>query len=164
VDYLTVLHQTVNATLNSGRIGTPVFVRWTASMADSKDVLKVQLVDMVIYTGQWLSATVRRLYATGAEAQGHLCLTLEYTTGGSALALLALTLAHNRPHTSLAIYGNQGAVYHNEFIAPIRDGFLSPGSSREHGLNSDPLFFLEPIEQSLAQRQPIELPVEGEQP
>jgi hypothetical protein len=115
MSYLDELHQTVSATLASGRIGAPVFVRWTAALAQSEEVLKAQLAEMSAYANLWLAAPVQRLYATGAQGQGHLSLTLEYDTGSSAL--LALTLAYDRPFINLAIYGARGAVYHNDSLA-----------------------------------------------
>lgn len=171
MNYLTLLNQTVSANLgslsdahdpHSGRIGTPVFVRWTAAVAESQEVLKTQLAEMTLYTGRWLSAKLCRLYATGTQTQGHLSLALEYVSGSSAL--LALTLAHHRPHISLAIYGTHGALYHNDFIAPTRDGALSPlptGARPEDGaLNEfaqESRRFLDAIEQSLALHQPVDL-------
>lgn len=163
MNYLTILNQTVNASLNSGRIGTPVFVRWTASVAESKSALKMQLAEMAAYTGCWLSAGLHRIYATGTESQQHLSLTLEYDTGSSGL--LALTLAHNHPHMSLAIYGSHGALYHNEFISPIRDGSLSrlQVGCDENVFDQDPRVFRDAIEQSLALYQPIALGHSGGQ-
>jgi hypothetical protein len=163
VNYLTVLNQTVDANLKSGRVGTPVFVRWTASIAQSNDLLKTQLAEMATYTGRWLSADLCRLYATGTESQGHLALALEYVSGSSAL--LALTLAHNRPSIALAIYGTHGALYHNEFIVPIRDGSLSPlqtSRNAESGFDQEPPLILAAIEQSLARLQPIEVARSGD--
>ncbi len=169
VNYLAVLNQKVNSSLANARIGTPVFVRWTASVAASSEVLHPQLAEMAAYTGRWLSTSLRRLYATGTKAQGHLSVVLEYRSGSSAL--LALTLARSHPHMALAIYGNQGAVYHNDFIVPIRDGLLSPlpsGSRAEdaaqHAFEQDRLIYFDAIEQSLVLHRPIDLLPSEHQP
>jgi hypothetical protein len=169
VNYLSVLNQKVRSSLADARIGTPVFVRWTASVAASREVLRTQLAEMAAYTGGWLSASLRRLYATGAESQEHLSVVLEYQSGSSAL--LALTLARSHPHMALAIYGNQGALYHNEYIVPIRDGLLSPlptGSRAEdaarNAFEQDRLLCFDAIEQSLALHQPIDFPPSEHRP
>ncbi len=157
-----MLYQAVSATLDSDRIGAPVFVRWTASVAQNKNVLKAQLAEMTACANRWLAANVRQLYATGAEAQGHLSLALEYATGGSAL--LALALAHNRPYMNLAIYGARGAVYHNDFIAlsspeAVTAQRASPTviAASSNLSTPDAHVILEAIDQSLAANQPISM-------
>ena len=160
--YLVLLDQTVTPTIESGRIGAPLFIRWIASVAESKRVLKAHLVEMTAYTNRWLAADLRRLYSTGAQAQGHFSLSLEYANGSSAL--LALTLAHDRPHSHLAIYGNHGAIYHNPSISPARDGSLTPRihNSRDNPIaNQDLAGFLAAIELSLADNRPIAVGVKG---
>ncbi|MEZ4664211.1 MAG: hypothetical protein R2911_42315 [Caldilineaceae bacterium] len=158
MDYLTTLNQSVTAVLAANRIGAPIFVRWTAATAASADELKPHLAAMTIYTTHWLHGELRRLYATGDVGQGHLALTLEYATGNSAL--LALTLARGRPHVSLAIFGNQGAIYHSDFIVPARDGDLAPPSHTD--FESDEKYLvLSTIEASLSARQPVELSATG---
>lgn len=163
--YLTLLNQTVRANLANARIGTPLFVRWTASIAQGPGSLPTQLAEMSAYVSDWLAAGPSRVYATGTEAQGHLSLALNYDNGSSAL--LALTLAHNRPHIALAIYGNQGALYHNDFIAPIRDGSLAPlplVNQSEDSFKLARRLFQKTIEQSLARQAPITLAHAGGQP
>jgi hypothetical protein len=165
MNYLAVLNVAVNANLDNGRIGVPVFVRWTAAVAESKDVLKWQLAEMTACTSRWLAADLHRLYATGTEAQGHLSLALEYATGSSAL--VALTLAHDRPHVNLAVYGNDGAIYHKDFIVPIRDGNIAPHfatGNTESGLVQNALVCLQAIEESLTANRPVELNRSGGQP
>jgi hypothetical protein len=67
---------------------------------------------------------------------------------------------------ALAIYGNHGALYHNEYIAPTRDGLLSPlhmDDSAEKGGKYDLTLLLDAIEQSLVRRQPVEMADAGGQ-
>lgn len=166
----TVLDKAVSMTLDSGRIGMPVFVRWTAAVAERMESSspqegctfvdsKAQLAAMVVCTSRWLKASVRRLYVSGTETQGHLSLTVEYTTGSSAL--LALTLAHNRPHINLAIYGNLGALYHNEELSPYVG---SLDSSRARAAEQEVLVILEAMNQSLTMQQPSVLSQAEAQP
>lgn len=158
MDYLTTLNQSVTTTLAANRIGAPVFVRWTAATAGSAAELKPHLATMAIHAARWLNGELGRLYATGDTGRGHLSLTLEYTSGSSAL--LALTLAHGRPHVSLAIFGNQGAIYHSDFIVPARDGSLarhSPGANAAAEIRS----ILAAMDASLAERQPVPLSAIG---
>ena len=159
----TVLNNTVSATLASGRVGAPVFVRWTASVAQSKDDLKALLVEMSAYTGLWLAASPRQLYAAGAESQGHLSLALDYDNGSSAL--LALTLAHGHPSIDLAIYGASGAIYHRDMTAQSRVG---PGKVWAGDDSCQPATWsaadaLDALDRSLAGNQPVSLSHTGVQ-
>ena len=176
----TVLNQAVGAALASGRVGAPLFVRWTASAAQSKDDLKPLLVEMSLFTGLWLDASPRQLYATGVESHGHLSLALKYDNGGSAL--LALTLAHGRPFMDLAIYGAKGAIYHTDSAALARSGTADPrtGDSDERRSQQSAdlslveypdwyefLSTLDPltaVERSLESNQPVLLSDQGGQP
>lgn len=151
MDYLSILDQTVSGALAAGRVGVPVFVRWTAAVAATTVDLKPHLATMTVCTNRWLADSLQRLYATGAEQQGHLALTLDYGNGASAL--LALTLAHGHPHINLAIYGNQGALYHNEFIVPARDGDLTRQLHGDDDANRAQL--MAALEIALVSQQPV---------
>ena len=157
----TVLNQAVSATLASGRIGPPVFVRWTASAAQSKEELKPLLGEMSAYTGVWLASTPRKLYAAGAESHGHLSLSLEFENGSSAL--LALTLAHGHPFVDLAIYGADGAIYHTDSSIPSPLGTSDPGTGDDvassPGLSAADALIA--VDQSLAGNQPVLLSSQG---
>lgn len=153
----TALNRSVKDTLASDSLGAPVFVRWTAAAAQRVEDLKTLLAMMSLYSASWLAAGPRRLYATGAEAQGHLSLALDYENGSSSL--LALTLAHNRPHTYLAIYGARGAIYHNDSTLPPRleDAFAEVG---ENAILTAALPLAETIaaiDDSLSGKRPVSL-------
>ena len=120
----TVLNKTVGETLASGHVGAPVFVRWTTAAAENSEELKSLLAEMSVYAASWLATGPRRLYANGAEAQGHLSLALEYENGSSAL--LAVTLSNGRPFMSLVILGARGP-----FITAIPKFFLVPTAAVE---------------------------------
>jgi hypothetical protein len=159
----TVLNQTVSETLANGRVGAPVFVRWTAAAAKGSDELKPLLAEMGAYAESWLAAIPRRVYATGAEAHGHLSLALEYDNGGSAL--LAITLAHDRPFMNLVILGARGAIYHSD--TEIRPGLESSVEGGDGGVRLStvlsPSVTLATIDRSLSVNQPVALSPCGDQ-
>ena len=150
----TVLNLAVSAALAGGRVGTPVFVRWTASVAQSEAELKPLLGQMSQYAEQWLASRPRQVYAAGAETDGHLSMALELANGSSAL--LAIALAHGRPNLDIAVYGSDGALYHSGPSAlpgpdAAADSPVSPPASDALGaLNS-----------SLATNQPVLLSEKG---
>ena len=57
----TVLNQTVSETIAGGRVGAPLFVRWTAAAAQQTADLKPLLAEMSAYAEIWLSANPRRI-------------------------------------------------------------------------------------------------------
>ena len=150
----TVLDQAVSAALAGGRVGTPVFVRWTASVAHANEDLRPLLVEMSRFTDLWLASQKRRLYAAGADSRGHLSLALDYVNGSSAL--LAIALAHSSPSLDLAVYGSHGAIYHNDARALPRRG-----STADRSDPSATPELLAALENSLAANQPVILPGQG---
>ena len=157
----TALDQAVRAALADGRVGTPVFVRWTASAAAEKQDIKALLAEMSAYAGRWLADSPRQLYAAGGAAQGHISLALNYAHGGSAL--LAAALAHGRPYNDLAVFGANGALYHSDSApaaaerpAPLQIEAIqgpSAGLAVEDALAA--------IDRSLASNQPVQLSARG---
>lgn len=159
----TVLNQTVSETLAGGRVGAPVFVRWTAAAAQTNDDLKPLLAEMSFYADTWLAATPRRLYAAGAASHGHLSLALEYDNGGSAL--LAITLAYDHPFMNLAILGARGAIYHTDSEVPARTENLASGMDQriQHSTVLSTSNMVAAIDKSLFAKQPVSLSLEGDQ-
>lgn len=158
--YMGQLDQTVTVALTEQRIGMPVFVRWTAALAESNALLSTGLAEMVHSVTDWLGAPLSQLYATGLEDDGHLCLALTYETG--VTAIVALTLAHDQPQSNLAIYGNRGAIYHHEIINIPK----VPCDSLRGEKNDRAMYktILAAIDEATSSRQPITLPKSGEQP
>ncbi len=122
--YWTTLNRVVEANLEAGQVGPPVFVRCTAAIAESIETMNDHMVEMISYVNDWLSASVCRVYALGTRTQGHLAISLEYQSG--CAALLVLALGHNQPQIDLSILGSSGAIYHREMIHPSKDGSLKP--------------------------------------
>lgn len=147
--YWTTLNRAVEANLEAGRVGQPVFVRCTAAMAESAESMKDQLAEMIYYVNGWLSASVCRVYALGAQTQGQLTTSLEYQSGG--MALLVVALAHTRPQIDLSILGSGGAIYHRELVQPPRDGSLTPK------VTGQVQQIMIAVDQSLATGKPVDL-------
>jgi hypothetical protein len=93
-------------------------------MAESTETMKDHMAEMIYYVNGWFSASVCRVYSLGAQAQGHFAISLEYQSG--CAALLVVSVDHNRPQIDLSILGSGGAIYHREFVQPLRDGSLKP--------------------------------------
>jgi hypothetical protein len=129
MQYWITLNRAVEANLEAGRVGQPVFVRCTAAIADS--------------------ASVCRVYALGTQVQGHLATSLEYQSGETALLVLALD--HNRPQIDLIILGSSGAIYHRELVQPPKDGSLKPK------VTDQVQKIMIAIDQSLATGKPVNL-------
>ena len=159
----TVLDQTVSETLAGGRVGAPLFVRWTAASAQNNAELKSLLAEMSAYAETWLSGQPRRIYATGSADDGHLSLALEYENGQSAL--LAITLAHDNPSMNLAILGARGAIFHTDSEILARAEDLASGS--DQGIQQSTVLstskMVAAIDKSLFAKQPVSLSPEGDQ-
>lgn len=157
----TALSHTVKASLASGRVGQPLFVRWTAAAAGSSADLKTQLAQMCALSSSWLDADILRLYAAGAEEQGHLSLSLNFENGSSAL--LACALAHGRPAVNLVILGGRGAIYHTDgqtpHLAPTRGAPTDDDTDCRS--STDVQETLAAIDRSLAANRPVPLPAGG---
>jgi hypothetical protein len=152
MSYWHMLSQTVAATCQSGQIGTPVFVRCTAALAEEVGTIRNDLAQIVQDINEWLAAFPRRLYASGSPERGQISLTLEYPSGPTAL--VALSLAHAQPQVDLTVLGSQGAIYHHQLIQPARDGPLKLQSA------DSAQRILAAIEQSLTAGSPIDLKAE----
>lgn len=157
----TVLDQSVSETLATGRVGTPLFVRWTAAVAQNRQDLKPLLAAMRAYAASWLAAEPSRLYATGSVEDGHISLSLEFENGASAL--LAVALSHDSPTTNLIVLGARGTVYLTD--SDLLSSLQVPPAHKDTGpgqsSGSTSLEILAAIDQSLTTNQPVRLPTAG---
>lgn len=159
----TVLHQTVSETLAGGRVGVPLFVRWTAAAAQHTADLKPLLAEMSAYAEIWLSANPRRIYAAGSADKGHLSVALEYENGESAV--LAITLAHDHPSMNLAILGARGSIFHTGAQAPAPTE--NSASGKDERMQQSTVLsssnMVAAIDRSLLAKKPVSLSLEGDQ-
>jgi hypothetical protein len=117
---LLSLQHAVQAALDAGHVGVPVFVRCVAQTAPDRDALPQALYEALAVAGSWLGAPARRVYVqeSGAEAThghpaGEITATVEYAGGQSALVSASPTPADGVPRIDLMLLGNTGALYHD---------------------------------------------------
>jgi hypothetical protein len=153
MNYWQTLSQAIETTCRSGRIGTPVFVRWTAALAGQPDPIRDMLAAMIAYVDHWLAAPAGRLYSLGSADFGQLTVSLEYPSGAGAL--LGLTVGPVQPHVDLIVLGSGGAIYHQEFLQPVNDNsLLAPPSEQNRAM-------LQALDWSLFTGRPVDIEPEA---
>lgn len=115
--YWETLSQTIQSTIKTDRIGTPVFVRCTAALVDDVADLTHAIGMMVHEFCKWFVLSPNRVYAVGSLDRDQMTVTLEFSSG--AMALLTVVLTRQMPQIDLTILGNQGAIYHAEPVQPM---------------------------------------------
>jgi predicted dehydrogenase len=105
------LHRAVKATLASGRLGTPVFVRY--HLQSQEGALKAQplLAQATDAVEGWMGRPAARAQVLGAARGGHVCTLLEFRGGPTALVSWARGPARGTG-VDLIVLGNRGALYH----------------------------------------------------
>lgn len=153
MNYWQTLSQAVETTCQFGRIGRPVFVRWTIVLPNQPEPIRDILAALVAYIDLWLSASAGRVYSLGSADFGQLTVSLEYPSGVGAL--LCLTLGPGQPHVDLTILGSSGAIYHKEFLQPVDDQALIIQMSGQNRM------ILQAIDRSLLSGQPVAIEPEA---
>jgi hypothetical protein len=134
------LYKTVKGILDSGRIGSPVFVRCVAQIASDlpaphspacavpgtadrsrqagREHLTDALAEVLAIVGLWLSASPQQVYAQGGEDVGQITATIHYMTGQTALVNVGTVKDNSTPRVDLMLLGNKGAIYHDNLFLP----------------------------------------------
>ena len=112
------LYKTVKEVLDSGRIGSPVFVRCIAQIASDRENLKDVLAEALATANLWLDASPQRVYAQGGKDAGQITATVHYVSGQTALVSVGTVKANGTPRADLMLLGNKGAIYHDSLILP----------------------------------------------
>ena len=107
---MTAFQQTVQQTLESERIGIPVFVRWLTHLPCND--LAQTLAAMLEIAQSWLQAEPVRLYVQGDEGGKQLTASVVYAAGQTALVTAVRLTSEETPKTDLMLLGNRGAIYH----------------------------------------------------
>lgn len=106
------LHRSVQATLTSKRLGTPVFVRYLFHGTGKAPQIMARLAKSVAAVRDWLGQPLERVHAHGSVAGRHIALTLECRLGATALVTWIGTTPRG-PGIDLTVLGNHGALYHD---------------------------------------------------
>lgn len=147
LSYWDSLSKGIQAAIKTGRVGTPVFVRWTVLAARNASQVESILGEMSIRVREWLGAAPDKLYALGKVESGSIALNLEFTTGQTAL--LTAGLSHTHTEVDLTLLGSDGTIYHHEFPFELGDG------SFEVHLDEDADYLLTQIHASLHSGKPV---------
>ena len=107
------LHRTVQTTLASKRLGTPVFVRYVFHGTGKAPEIITRLARTVATVRGWLGQPLERMYAQGNVAGRQIALTLECRGGATALVTWIGTNPRG-PGIDLTVLGNHGALYHDQ--------------------------------------------------
>ncbi len=151
---LAALRRAVRATIDSKRIGTPVFVRLTLQGTEKDDALLAKLALGASLVVDWLGGGLERLYAIGSLAGGQVALTLQFANGGSAI----VSFAQGAPRgdgVDLMVLGNHGAIYHDAGSADLWD---EPADSAD--LTADRHLQAQ-IEEAIRTGKPVAVNAEG---
>jgi len=106
------LHRTVQTTLASKRLGTPVFVRYLFHAGGEPPAIMARLAKTVATVREWLGQPLERIHAQGTVAQRQVALTLECRGGATALVTWSGTTPRG-PGIDLTVLGNHGALHHD---------------------------------------------------
>ncbi len=115
------LHRTVQTTLASKRLGTPVFVRYLFHGTGEGAAVIARLARNVAIVRGWLGQPLERIHAQGSVAGRHIVLTLECRGGATAIITWIGTTPRG-PGIDLTVLGNHGALYHDRGDANAWEG------------------------------------------
>jgi hypothetical protein len=120
------LHQAIQATLASQRLGRVVFVRYHVQASDAADAVVGRLARLAAVVQSWLRQPWDRILAVGRPDNSHVALTLQFREGGTALltfsrAAAVQDAADRKAQVNLMVFGNHGALYHDFEGGPLQD-------------------------------------------
>ncbi len=130
---LEELHQAVQATLASKRLGKPVFVRYLVQGADRPEAVLPRLSQAAAVVRGWLGQPLERVHAIGSVDSGQVALTLQFRDGATAL----VSFARSQPlgdGVDLMVLGNHGALYHDAGSAVLYPEPLDAGKQPDAAL------------------------------
>jgi hypothetical protein len=141
------LYQTIKEIIDTGRVGTPVFVRFIAHVLPSDEHIIDTLGRILTITGSWLNAMPIRIYVQHKENTAQITASVEYEDGQTAIASIGIA-AGLSSRIDLMMLGNKGALYH--------DGEdMHPEFSMDIDLMVIPDWLIEAIERSLFIGKPV---------
>jgi hypothetical protein len=123
------LSAAVEGVLAAGRIGQPVFVRFTLHGPDEGDAILDRLVRMVQAVRRWLGQALDRLLAVGSLERGQVALTLQFREGATALVSFARGRGHG-DGIDLMLLGNRGTISSGPGTGPPWDSAPTAGKGK----------------------------------
>ena len=125
LNYWDSISLAVQSAIETGRVGVPVFVRWTVLRAADSGGVDDILGTMAWRVSGWFgSDEPHRLHALGSPDVHSAALSLTFSEGSTAL--LATGPSNHRNEVDLTLLGNEGAIYHHQFPCEVTDGALEP--------------------------------------
>jgi hypothetical protein len=109
---LADLHRAVDDTLATGRIGRPVFVRYSLYGLNPSRRLIDGVAALAATAIRWVGGQVEFITAIGSDTAGQLSSTLVFKSGESA-SLTSGRAAGPGSGVDLMILGSHGALYHD---------------------------------------------------
>ena len=135
LSYWVSVDQGVKEALSNGRVGTPVFVRWTLLAAGEMESVEGSLCRMAEQVISWFESGPERVYALKTDRSGFLSAGLEFASGQTAL--LTAGLSQGRPSVDFIMLGSEGAAYKREDLLGADGGdFESEESETSRSMRS----------------------------
>lgn len=141
------LYQTIKEIIDTGRVGTPVFVRFIAQIIPSDEHIIDTLGKLLTITSSWLASIPIRVYVQHRENSAQITASVEYEGGQTAIVSLGVASGISSK-IDLMMLGNKGALYHDG-----RD--MPPGFDMSIELLAIPEWLMEAIEHSLFIGKPV---------
>jgi hypothetical protein len=117
---LADLHRAVRTAITSGRVGSPLFVRYVFHRPEAQSAVATQLARTTVVVQEWVARPVNSIYALGKPENRHVTLTVEFRDGPTALITWIGTTGRG-DGVDLCLLGNHGALYHDAGTAELWD-------------------------------------------
>jgi hypothetical protein len=142
-------YQTIKEIIETGRVGTPVFVRFVVQIMPSGEHILDTLARFLVITGSWLTSIPIRVYVQHKENSAQITASAEYTGGQTAIVSVNIANVISSK-IDLMMIGNKGAVYQDGEMMP-------PGFDVDFEPTSIPEWLMDAIEQSLFAGKPVSI-------
>jgi len=143
------LYQTVKEIIETGRVGTPVFVRFVVQIMPSGEHILDTLARFLVITGSWLTSIPIKVYVQHRENSAQITASVEYAGGQTAIVSVNIANVISS-RIDLMMIGNKGAVYQDGEMMP-------PGFDVDFEPSSIPEWLMDAIEQSLFAGKPVSI-------
>jgi len=108
---LHALTAQVQSIIDGGRIGAPVFVRWTARIPPERHADDA-VGEAVAAVAQWFADQPQQVHQPGGSPR-HASVHARWANGAAALIAAGPCLPGSRPGIDVAVFGATGAIYHD---------------------------------------------------